>query len=208
MPGPTLEHDIVRGSNVGDTSTVAVLLHGRGSDKHDLLGLRPLLPADWSLVTPRAPFPGAPWGYGPGYAWYRYLEEDRAQVDTLEESLVLLDDFLAGLPGAVGFEPRRVLLGGFSHGGTVGLAYAITRPGAVAAAINFSGFLAAWVGSTSPGLPRRLPRSSGATGLATPRFRSPSPSRAAPDYDARARTWWLATTASGTGSRKKKSPPP
>jgi phospholipase/carboxylesterase len=144
-PKRTLDFDVDRGSGVGETSTVVVLLHGRGSDKDDLMGLRPLLPPDWSLVTPRAPYPAAPWGYGPGFAWYRYVEEDRVEPDTLEESLALLDDFLADLPRAVGFAPRRTVLGGFSQGGTVSLAYAITRPDSIAAALNFSGFLPAWV---------------------------------------------------------------
>ena len=39
-------------------SPVLVLLHGRGSDMHDLLGLRQGLPAEVPLVTPQAPFPG------------------------------------------------------------------------------------------------------------------------------------------------------
>jgi len=124
-------------------ATVAVLLHGRGSDKHDLQGLRPHLPATWVLVTPQAPFPGAAWGYGGGGAWYRYREADEVWMDTLRESLSRLDTFLGELPGLLGLEPGRLVLGGFSQGGTVSLAYAITRPGSVAAALNFSGFLAA-----------------------------------------------------------------
>ncbi len=144
-PSRKLDFDFVRGTDTGATSTVAVLLHGRGSDKHDLSGLQPLLPADWSLVTPRAPFAGAPWGYGPGYAWYRYIEGDRVATDTLEQSLDLLQEFLSGLPQSIGFAPRRIVLGGFSQGGTMSLAYVITRPGSVAAAFNFSGFLAAHV---------------------------------------------------------------
>jgi phospholipase/carboxylesterase len=124
-------------------ATVAVLLHGRGSDKRDLQGLGPVLPPDWVLVTPQAPFPGAPWGYGPGGAWYRYVEEDRVVVETLDETLAKLDAFYAELPQLLGFEPGRVVMGGFSQGGTVSLAYALSRPGSVVAALNFSGFLAA-----------------------------------------------------------------
>ena len=139
-------------------ATVAVLLHGRGSDKHDLQGLRPHLPDEWVLITPQAPFSAAAWGYGPGGAWYRYKEEDEVWVETLRESLSRLDVFYAELPGLLGFEPGRLVMGGFSQGGTVSLAYALSRPGAVAAALNFSGFLAAAVeldetGSTPPATP-------------------------------------------------------
>lgn len=121
---------------------MAVLLHGRGSHRGDLQALRPNLPDAWTLVTPQAPHPGHPWGYGPGWAWYRYLAEDRVEKGGLTWSLEALDRFLARLPGLVGFTPGRLVLGGFSQGGTTSMAYAFTRPGRVSAALNFSGFLA------------------------------------------------------------------
>jgi phospholipase/carboxylesterase len=107
----------------------------------DLTGLAKVLPAHGSLVTPQAPHPGAPWGYGPGWAWYRYLGDDRADPSTLEESLEALDAFLGNLPEAVGFEPGPLVLGGFSQGGTTSLAYALGHPGKVAGVVNLSGFL-------------------------------------------------------------------
>lgn len=125
-----------------DGSTVAVLLHGRGSHGRDLLGLRPGLPADLVLVTPEAPHPAAPWGYGPGWAWYRYLGEDRLDETALEISLAGLDGVLDRLGDELGFTPRRLILGGFSQGGTTGLAYALLRPGRVHGVMNLSGFLA------------------------------------------------------------------
>lgn len=139
--GASLGYQVKAPDRARTGSTVAVLLHGRGSDEADLQGLAPLLPEDWALVTPQAPFPGASWGYGAGYAWYRYLEEDRVAGDTLRDSLGKLDDFLVEVPDLVGFQPGRLVLGGFSQGGTISLAYAISRPGSVAAALNFSGFL-------------------------------------------------------------------
>lgn len=132
------------GADAAD-APVAVLLHGRGSDEHDLQGLTRLLPRDWTVVTPRAPYPGAPWGYGPGWAWYRYLKEDQIVVDTLEHSLSALDAFLDRLPEVLGREPGPLVLGGFSQGGTTSLAYALRRSGSrgVRAVLNLSGFLEA-----------------------------------------------------------------
>lgn len=140
--GGGLAYDLALPDAPADGDTTVVLLHGRGSHKGDLQALRPVLPADWALVTPQAPYPGAEWGYGPGWAWYRYVAEDRLVEETLEASLEKLDGFLDGLPGVLGFEPGDVVLGGFSQGGTSSLAYALTRPGSVKAALNFSGFLA------------------------------------------------------------------
>lgn len=137
-----LDYDRMVPDGVGDGATVAVLLHGRGSHKGDLQALAPVLPDGWALVTPQAPFPGAEWGYGPGWAWYRYIAEDRVVKETLETSLAKIDAFLEGLPEIVGFEPGATVLGGFSQGGTSSLAFGLTRPGRVAAVWNFSGFLA------------------------------------------------------------------
>jgi len=124
-----------------DGALVVVLLHGRGADRHDLRGLQQALPPGTVLVTPEAPHAGSPWGYGPGWAWYRYVAEDRVVPETLVHSLAALEGFLKDLPQHLGFSPGRVILGGFSQGGTTSLAYALTRPGSVAGVVMLSGFL-------------------------------------------------------------------
>jgi phospholipase/carboxylesterase len=124
-----------------DGNPVMVLLHGRGSDMGDLQGLSGLLSEGASLITPQAPHPGAAWGYGPGWAWYRYLGEDVADPSSLAESLASLDGFLESLPEILGFTPGPLVLGGFSQGGTTSVAYAASRPGRVAGVVNLSGFL-------------------------------------------------------------------
>jgi len=124
---------------------VAVLLHGRGSNRRDLISLAPAFPADWTIVTPEALHPGMPWGYGPGSAWYRYLQDNQVVGETMEQSLSELDKLMTALPEMLGAAPSRVVLGGFSQGGTMSLAYAITRAGRpdyrVDRVLNFSGFL-------------------------------------------------------------------
>ena len=107
----------------------------------DLQGLVQVLPQGGSLVTPQAPHPGGPWGYGPGWAWYRYLGQDRADARSLTASLGALDTFLDALPDLLGFSPGPLILGGFSQGGSTSLAYALTRPGRVTGVVVLSGFL-------------------------------------------------------------------
>jgi phospholipase/carboxylesterase len=126
---------------VRDGSALLVLLHGRGSNEGDLQGLAPLLPKDTILVTPRAPFAAGPWGYGPGWAWYRYIAEDRVDDPTLAGSLDALDGFLESIADSLPVRPGPLVLGGFSQGGTTSLAFALTRPGSVAGVANLSGFL-------------------------------------------------------------------
>ncbi len=108
----------------------------------DLQGLAGVLPTRGTLVTPQAPHSGTPWGYGPGWAWYRYLGRDHAEAESLAESLRALELFLERLPESLGFQPGPVVLGGFSQGGTTSLAYALGHPGSVAGVVVLSGFLA------------------------------------------------------------------
>lgn len=126
-----------------DGLPVLVLLHGRGSHRGDLQALRPHIPPGWGLVTPQAPHPGHPWGYGPGWAWYRYVVEDQVDPLSLERGLTELTSFLDDLPAQLGVRPGRVVLGGFSQGATTSLAWALANPGRVSDVLVFSGFLIA-----------------------------------------------------------------
>lgn len=162
---PPLRYEVrVRGEPRPGAPRV-VLLHGRGADRRDLLPIADGLPDGTTLITPEAPHPGAPWGYGPGWAWYRYRAEDRLDPETLEESLERLGAFLDALPELLppsqnaaspdasspdapspnASSPNTsspLFLGGFSQGGTTALAWALRNPGRVAGAAVLSGFLA------------------------------------------------------------------
>lgn len=136
-----LAHDLQLPDEPKDGAPLVVLLHGRGSDRHDLARLHPLLPSGTLLVTPEAPFPAAPWGYGPGAAWYRLVSEGVPDEQTLDESLDALAEFLHELPALLPTAPGITILGGFSQGGTTSIAYALVNPGKVAGVINLSGFV-------------------------------------------------------------------
>src|SRR5687768_15107506 len=137
-----LKYEIAKPDSITDGVGVVVLLHGRGADRFDLLGLRKRFPADWTVVTPEAPFPAAPWGYGPGWAWYQFLGRNRPEPESFTQSLTALHEFLTELPKLIGGEPGTLVLGGFSQGGTLSLAYALNHGGAIPFVLNFSGFLA------------------------------------------------------------------
>lgn len=109
----------------------------------DLQGLKSHLPSHLVLVTPRAPFPAAPWGYGPGWAWYQYAGEDGVVRETLEESQACLHDFLKGLPERLPHAPGPLVMGGFSQGGTMALRWALEHPGSAAGVVMLSGFVVA-----------------------------------------------------------------
>ena len=137
-----LEHDVYAPPGVADGARVIVMLHGRGADRHDLAPLRAHLPQDSVFVVAQAPFPGAAWGYGGGWAWYRFIADDRPEPESFRESQQALGDFIRHLPRALPVRPGPLVLGGFSQGGTMSLAFALAHPGSVARAVNLSGFLA------------------------------------------------------------------
>src|SRR5688572_6544628 len=126
--------------NVRDDATLIMLLHGRGANRHDLFSLAEHMPADAIVVAPEAPFPAAPWGYGPGSAWYQFLGRNRPEPDSFGTSLNALDGFLREYAQQQKF--GKVIVGGFSQGGTLALAYGLTHPKDVSGILNFSGFLA------------------------------------------------------------------
>lgn len=137
-----LRYEIAVPAEPRDGAPLLVLLHGRGADRFDLLSLAPHLAPGAVVVTPEAPHPGAPWGYGPGWAWYRFLGGTRPDPDSFEASQRLLGEFLEGLKDTLPVRPGPLVLGGFSQGGTMSVAYALRNPGTVPLAVNLSGFLA------------------------------------------------------------------
>lgn len=137
-----LEFNLHVPDGVADGAPVLVLLHGRGSNKNDLIQLKGFLPASAIIVTPQAPFSSAQWGYGTGWAWYRYLGGTTPEPETFAEGQNRLAEFIRALPGHLPVAPGNVVIGGFSQGGTTSLAYALRNPGTVAGVIVMSGFLA------------------------------------------------------------------
>lgn len=142
-PSPgALPAEVYLPDDAQDGVPVVVLLHGRGADRTDLFSLRHSLPRTWAVVAPDAPFAAAPWGYGPGRAWYRYMGGTTPEPESFAESINAIEQLLKELPSTLGREPGSIALGGFSQGGTVSLAYALTHPDLVLNVLNFSGFLA------------------------------------------------------------------
>ncbi len=133
-------------ADAGAGTPVLLLLHGRGSDERDLLSLAPHLPPRFALVAARAPFAAAPWGYGPGWAWYRFTGGRAPEPESFLSSLDALGELIGGLPQALGFAPGELVLGGFSQGGTTAVGYALSareaaaRPPVARVAV-LSGFL-------------------------------------------------------------------
>jgi phospholipase/carboxylesterase len=122
-----------------------VLLHGYGSNEHDLHSLAPYLDERLLVVSARAPMmlmPGS-------YAWFEigfYMDaegETRIAVDPRQAALsaAVVAEFVEQAAHTYGADPARVLLGGFSQGGSMAAIVALTRPELASAVAVLSGIV-------------------------------------------------------------------
>ena len=95
-----------RGSNDA-TAPLVVLLHGRGSNETDIMGLADDLPSGARYAAVRAPI-----AEGGGYAWFANRGIGRPVTESLRSTM---DWFRVWLDNAVS-EDRPVVLVGFSGG--------------------------------------------------------------------------------------------
>jgi phospholipase/carboxylesterase len=126
-----------------------VLLHGVGSNEHDLLGLAPYVDPRFMIASVRAPFPS---GSG-GFAWFRVtFTAGGPMIDEEQEakSRELLPRFIDSLVLDHGADPHRVFLLGFSQGAIMALSLALAQPRRYAGAAAFSGRILPQVGSAIP----------------------------------------------------------
>ncbi|MGQ0815178.1 MAG: alpha/beta hydrolase [Gemmatimonadota bacterium] len=131
-----LQFEVRRAPNDVANPPLIILMHGRGANRFDLLSLAEPMPAHANIVLPEAPFDAARWGYGPGSAWYRFIDRNMPEPESFSRSLDELKELVEH------FNAQQVVVGGFSQGGTLGLGYALSHPGEVLGILNFSGFVA------------------------------------------------------------------
>jgi phospholipase/carboxylesterase len=130
---------LVRQPTLGsDTPPLLLLLHGIGSNEHDLYGLAPLLDERFLIISVRAPNT-----LGPGsYAWFDV--DFTAQGPTLNPaqevaSRKTLISFLNEAVIVYGADPKRVYLMGFSQGAIMSGSVALTQPELVSGIVMMSG---------------------------------------------------------------------
>lgn len=134
-----LKHKFLRPRREGAGKPPAlVLLHGRGADEDDLLGLAEYFDDRLFVLSPRAPFPFA---HGGGYTWYDLEEIGRPDAAMFRESHGLLSEFLRAAPERFGVDPARIYCCGFSMGSVMALASVLAAPASLAGVMANSGYL-------------------------------------------------------------------
>lgn len=114
-----------------------ILLHGRGANEHDLLGLSSYLDPDLLLIAARAPldFP-----YG-GYTWYDVVNVGTPEPAQFAESYARLVQFLDDVLRHYPVDPSRIALLGFSMGAVMSYALSLTKPELIHSVVAHSGYV-------------------------------------------------------------------
>ena len=142
----TFAAPVVATHGTTDTSApLVVLLHGRGSDEQEILGLAPHLPQGPAYAAVRAPI-----AEGGGYAWFA----NRGIGRPVESSLAETTAWFRGWLDEVAPPGRPVLLVGFSGGAAFAGGLVLADPGRYAGAAILYGTLPFEVGL--PVVPGRL----------------------------------------------------
>jgi phospholipase/carboxylesterase len=115
-----------------------LVLHGYGSNEHDLIGLAPYLDPRFQIVSARAPHTLMPGGY----AWFELgwtATDIVINHEQAEQSRTLLLGFIAEALAAYGGDPARVYLLGFSQGAIMSAGVALSEPELIAGSVLMSG---------------------------------------------------------------------
>lgn len=139
-PTPSLVHVAVPPRTPSPRPPMLVLLHGLGSDEHDLAELAPYVDPRFLCVSVRAPLP-----HPPGWSWYpitftvngELVADETLAPDSRDRIARFVDEAVE----AYGADPWRVYLLGFSQGASMALYAALTRPGIAAGVVVMSGRL-------------------------------------------------------------------
>lgn len=117
-----------------------ILLHGVGSNEHDLFSFAENIPDKYLVISARAPIAMGE----DSYAWYQVnFENGKPQYNKEQEqsSRKILIKFIENLKGKYSFDKEQVYLCGFSQGAIMSYSVALTRPDLVKGIAVMSGRL-------------------------------------------------------------------
>jgi phospholipase/carboxylesterase len=135
----TLHHIVLPPEIPSDGPAPAIiLLHGRGANEEDLVGLPDIFDGRLLVLSVRAPFPFA---YDGGFTWYDLGALGVPEPASFRESCDRLGQFVEDARNGYRFDPGRLILLGFSMGAAMALSFAASHPGRVSGVVAHSGYL-------------------------------------------------------------------
>ncbi|MFL5624369.1 MAG: alpha/beta hydrolase [Ktedonobacteraceae bacterium] len=135
----SLVHLVHQPSSTNGAPPLLLLLHGVGSNEHDLFELAPALDKRFLIISVRAPITLAPGNY----AWFEVDFRpgappliDPAEAEASRKALLR---FINEAVTAYGADPSQVYLMGFSQGAIMSASIMLTQPKLIAGAVLMSG---------------------------------------------------------------------
>ena len=114
-----------------------ILLHGRGTDENDLLGLTSSFDPRLLVVSIRAPYR---FSFG-GYTWFDLDDQNGINKDQLLEGCIALILCMDEIQQKYPVDAQRMFLFGFSMGAMMSLAVSLSHPDRFKGVIAHSGLL-------------------------------------------------------------------
>ena len=135
-------HYLIREPNEIQTSNpVLLLLHGYGSNEHDLFSFAEELPKNYYIISVRAPYDIM----SGSYAWYAIQfdadENKFSDLGQARQSRDLIASFIDEITNTYPIDPNQVTLIGFSQGSILSYAIALSYPEKVQRVVALSGYL-------------------------------------------------------------------
>ncbi|MGD1044856.1 MAG: alpha/beta fold hydrolase [Bacteroidota bacterium] len=124
-------------SNEAGPHPTLILLHGRGTDENDLLGLTSSFDPRLLVVSIRAPYK---FPYG-GYTWFDLDEQNGVNTDQLIEGCDALIRCLDDIQQKHSVDLKRIFLFGFSMGAMISLTVSLSHPHRFKGVVAHSGLL-------------------------------------------------------------------
>ncbi len=121
----------------GPPQSLVVLLHGRGSNGDDLIGLADTIAEefpDTAFHSPNAPVEVG----GFGFMWFPLDPVDRREY-RIQKAAVMIEEFIDGLATSYRLPASKIALMGFSQGSIMSIHLAPRRAEQLAGVVAFSG---------------------------------------------------------------------
>tara|TARA_Y100000034_G_scaffold125539_1_gene175390 strand:- start:214227 stop:214868 length:642 start_codon:yes stop_codon:yes gene_type:complete len=135
-------HYIVREPKItSENPPLLVLLHGYGSNEHDLFSFSSELPEELLIVSAQAPYP---MDFG-GFAWYAInfdnVNGKFSDIPQAKQSVAKIHDFIDTLQKKYNTKPDKTFLLGFSQGAILSYALSFHYPNKVPYVVALSGYV-------------------------------------------------------------------
>jgi len=136
-----LEHLYKPADNYPEKAPLIILLHGYGSDENDLFSFSSELPANYAIISLKAPIAIQPYGN----AWYsiNFDTSNSKFNDTAEaiEARDLVSECIDKIIEKYPVIPEEITLLGFSQGTILSFAIALSYPKKIKNIIGLSGYI-------------------------------------------------------------------